>query len=60
MATTKAFERQEKTNLECIIEWNPVQEEIAKGFNHRKEAKDDPVNEPLLIITLHFGFNGVK
>lgn len=60
MTTTKVFERQEKTNLECIIEWNPVQEEIAKGFNHGKEAKDDPVNEPLLIITLHFGFNGVK
>jgi hypothetical protein len=51
---------QEKGEFKGIIKGDPVEEEINKGFNDGEKGKDDPVDEPLNVITLLFGFNGFK
>ena len=51
---------QEKGEFKGIVKGDPVEEEINKGFNDGEKGKDDPVDEPLNVITLLFGFNGFK
>jgi hypothetical protein len=53
-------EAMQATYLECVVKGNPIEQEIAKGLNDREECIYNPVNEPLLIIALHFRFNGLE
>jgi hypothetical protein len=49
---------QKKCELEGIVEWDPVQEEIGKDFNHGEEAVNNPVDEPLGLISAGWLFDG--
>jgi hypothetical protein len=51
---------QEESELEGMVKGDPADEEINKGFNDGEKRKDDPVDEPLNVITLLFVFNGFK
>jgi len=51
---------QQKCELECIIEWNPVKKNVNKSLKNTEKGKDNPVNQPLHIISLCFRFDSLE
>jgi hypothetical protein len=51
---------QQKGQFKCIVERNPVQEKVNKGFNQGKERKNHPVHEPLDVVSLGLALNGLE
>lgn len=51
---------QQKGQFEGIIERDPVEKEVPEGFDEREECKQDPVYQPLNVIALCLGFDGLE
>jgi hypothetical protein len=51
---------QQKGQFKCIVERNPVQEKVNKGFNQGKERKNHPVHEPLDVVSLVLALDGLE
>ena len=51
---------QEKGELEGVVKGNPVQQKVGKDLNDRKEGKNDPIDQPLCVVSLDLCFDGLK
>jgi hypothetical protein len=51
---------EQKCQLEGVVEGNPVEKNVDKDFNDGKEGKDNPVNQPLSVVSLALGFDRLE
>jgi hypothetical protein len=51
---------QQKGKLKGVVERNPVEKKVPEGFDKGKESKNDPIDEPLNIVPLGFGFDRLE
>lgn len=49
-----------KRQLECIVEWNEINQKVNKDFNNLEERKNDPVHQPLRVVALVLRFQRLK
>lgn len=51
---------EEECQLEGVVERDPVEQKVGKDFNDGEESKNDPIDEPLRVVSLDLGFDGLK
>lgn len=51
---------QQKCQFERVVERDPIQKEINEHFDDREKGKDDPVHQPLRVLSLVLRFNGLE
>ncbi len=41
--------QQQKCQFQWIIKWNPIHNNMNKGFNATQDTKDNPIDQPINI-----------